>query len=193
MSCLRIDQIYRYLEGDLSSAEIRQAQEHISSCVKCKNAVEERRLLLKASQSLPVWTIPSDFTQRVMERIFPQKASLREWFATAAIGIFSAVLAFFAVYLLSGQNLAHLFINLNRMALDFLKNFIVVLVKAGKLISIVIDIIPKIGSLLVKGLTILTSIISPELQIILIVLTVILSALLLYGAKRKFLAGEKAR
>jgi len=192
MSCLCIDEIYRYLEGDLSPVEIRSVQEHISFCTKCNNAVEERMLLLKASQNLPVWATPSDFTQKVMARIFPQKASLREWFATAAIGISSAVLAFFAVYLLSGQNLAHLFINLNRMALNLFRNFIVLLVKTGKLVSIVIDIILEIGSLLVKGSAILTTIISPELQIILIVLTVILSTLLLYGAKRKFFAGEKA-
>jgi hypothetical protein len=192
MSCLRIDQIYLYLEAELSPEETQSLKEHISSCIKCKTAVEEREFLVKASKSLPPLEIPSDFTQRVLDQIFPRITSLREWLTTAAIGISSAVLAFFAFYLLSGQNLAHLFINLNRMALNLFRNFIVVLAKAAKLISLVIKVFLKVGSMLVNGLASLTTLLNPEIQIILILLTIILSALLLYGAKRKFSAGEKA-
>jgi len=192
MSCLRIDQIYLYLEGELSLEEIQSIKEHISSCMKCKRAVEERELLIKASKSLPALEIPLGFTQRVLAQIFPQVTSLRQWLIAAAIGISSAVLAFLAVYLLSGQNLAYLFKNLNSVGLNLFRNFIVVLVKAAKLISLIIKIFLKIGSMLVNGLASLTTILSPEIQIILIVLTVILSALLLYGAKRKFFAGESA-
>lgn len=192
MSCLRIDQIYLYLEGELSPEDTQSIQEHISSCMKCKRAVQERELLVKASKSLPALEIPPGFTQRVLVQIFPQITSLREWVTTAAAGISSAVLAFFIFYLLSGQNLAHLFINLNRMALNLFRNFIVVLAKSAKLISLVIKILLRIGSLFVNGLESLTTLLSPEIQIILIILTVILSALLLYGAKRKFFAGEKA-
>jgi anti-sigma factor RsiW len=192
MSCLRIDQIYLYLEGELSPEDTQSVKEHISSCTKCKRAVEEREFLVKASKSLPPLEIPPDFTQRVLDQIFPPTTSLREWLTTAAIGISSAVLAFFAFYLLSGQNLAHLFINLNRMALNLFRNFIVVLAKAAKLISLVTKVLLKVGSMLVNGLASLTTLLSPEIQIILILLTIILSALLLYGAKRKFSAGEKA-
>jgi len=192
MSCLRIDQIYLYIEGAISPEEIQAMKEHISSCIKCKRAVEEREFLVKASKSLPPIEIPSGFTERVLDQIFPRITSLREWLTTASIGISSAILAFFAFYLLSGQNLAHLFINLNRMALNLFRNFIVVLAKAAKLISLIIKVFLKLGSMLVNGLTTLTTLLSPEIQIVLIVLTITLSALLLYGAKRKFSAGEKA-
>jgi predicted anti-sigma-YlaC factor YlaD len=192
MKCLRIDQIYLYLEGELSSEDAQSIQEHISSCPKCKKAVEERRLLVKASKALPSLEIPPDFTQRVLAQIFPKTTSVRGWLTTAVLGLSSAVLAFFAVYLLSGQNLPHLLINLNNMTLNLFRNFIVVLVKTAKLISLVMKIFLEIGSMLFKGLANLTTILNPETQIILIVLTVILSALLLYGAKRKFFAGEKA-
>jgi hypothetical protein len=190
MSCLRIDQIYLYLEGGLSLEETQSIQEHISSCMKCKRAVEERELLVKASKSLPALEIPPGFTQRVLAQIFPQVTSLRQWLTAAAIGVSSAVLAFLAVYLSSGQNLAYLFKNLNRVGLNLFRNVIVVLVKAAKLISLVIKIFFEIGSMLVNGLASLTTILSPEIRIILIVLTMILSALLFYGAKRKFFAGE---
>ena len=192
MNCLTIDQIYLYLEGELSSMDNRSIEDHISSCDKCQKAVAERKMLLEASQSLPVWEIPKDFTPRVLAYIFPKKITLRDWFVTAAIGLVSAVTAFFVVYLISGQNLADLFINLNRTALNLFRNIVVVLAKAAKLISVGIQLIYKIISLFIRGLASFTTILSPELQIGLIVLTVIITALLLFGAKRKFLAGEKA-
>ncbi len=192
MSCLHIDQIYLFLEEGFSPEETQSIREHISSCLKCRSAVEEREVLVKASKSLPPLEIPPGFTQRVLTQIFPRVTPLREWLTAAAVGIISAVFAFFAVYLLTGQNLGYLFINLNRMALDLFRNFIFILVKASKLISLLVKILYKLGSLFVNGLANLTTLLNPEIQIILIALTVILSALLLYGAKRKFFAGEKA-
>ena len=192
MNCLRIDQVYLFLEGELSSEENRSIKDHISSCEKCRKAVEERKLLIEASQSLPAWEIPQDFTQRVLAHIFPKKITLRDLIVTASIGLSSAVLAFFVIYLISGHNLADVFINLNRTVLSLFQNIIVVLVKTAKLISVSIQVILKIVSLILKGFASLTTILSPELQIGLIALSAIFTALLLFGAKRKLLAGEKA-
>lgn len=192
MNCLRIDQVYLFLEGELSSEENRSIEDHISSCEKCRKAVEERKLLVEASQSLPVWETPQDFTQRVLAHIFPKRITLRDWIVTASIGLSSAVLAFFVVYLISGHNLADLFINLNRTGLSLFQNIIVVMVKTAKLISVGIQVILKIVSLILKGFASLTTILSPELQIGLIAFSVIFTALLLFGAKRKLLTGEKA-
>ena len=192
MNCLRIDQVYLFLEGELSPKEHRSIEGHISSCEKCHNAVEERKLLLEASQSLPVWETPQDFTQRVLAHIFPKRIAFRDWIVTATIGLSSAVLAFFVVYLISGQNIADLFINLNRTVLSLFQNIVVALVKTAKLISVGIQVILKIASLIFKGFASLTTIMSPELQIGFIALTVVFIALLLFGAKRKLLAGEKA-
>jgi predicted anti-sigma-YlaC factor YlaD len=192
MNCLRIDQVYLFLEGELSSEENRSIKDHISSCEKCRKAVEERKLLIEASQSLPAWEIPQDFTQRVLAYIFPKKITLRDWIFTASIGLSSAVLAFFVVYLISGHNLADVFINLNRTVLSLFQNIVVVLAKTAKLISVGIQVILKIVSLILTGFASLTTIVSPELQIGLIALTAIFIALFLFGAKKKLLAGEKA-
>lgn len=192
MNCLRIDQIYLFLEGELSSEKNRSIEDHISSCEKCRKAVEERKLLVEASQSLPVWETPQDFTQRVLAHIFPKRITLRDWIVTASIGLSSAVLAFFVVYLISGHNLANVFINLNRTVLNLFQNIVVALVKTAKLISIGIQVILKIVSLILKGFASLTTILSPELQIGLIALAAIFTALMLFEAKRKLLAGEKA-
>ena len=192
MNCLRIDQVYLFLEEEFSSEENRSIEDHISSCEKCRKAVEERKLLVEASQSLPVWETPQDFTQRVLAHIFPKRITLRDWIVTASIGLSSAVLAFFVVYLISGHNLADLFINLNRTGLSLFQNIVVVMVKTAKLISVGIQVILKIVSLILKGFASLTTILSPELQIGLIAFSVIFTALLLFGAKRKLLTGEKA-
>jgi predicted anti-sigma-YlaC factor YlaD len=192
MSCLRIDQIYLFLEGELSVEENLFIDKHISSCAKCRRAVDERRLLIQASQSLSAWEAPPDFAQRIMAKIFPQKISLRQWFITAAAGLSSAVFAFFVIYLISGQNLAGLFINLNHSALGLFQNAVVILAKAAKFISSGIEVILKILTVILKGLAGLTSVLNPELQIILIILTVVVSVFLLYGLKRKLSAGEKA-
>ena len=192
MNCLRVDQIYLYLEGELSPKEDRSIKAHISSCKKCNKAVEERKILVEASQSLPEWEVPQDLAQRVLANIFPKRITLRDWVVTTAIGLSSAVLAFFAVYLVSGQTLADLFINLNRTALDLFQNIVVLSVKVAKLISVGIQIVIKIISLIIKGLGSLTTILGPEVQVGLILVTAVLTFLLLFGAKRKLLAGEKA-
>ena len=192
MNCLRVDQIYLFLEGELSPKENQSIKAHLFSCEKCKKAVEDRKLLVEASQSLPAWEAPQELAHRVLANIFPKRIALRDWVVTAVLGLSSAVLAFFVVYLVSGQTLADLFINLNHTALKLFQNIVVLSVKAVKLISVGIQIILKIVSLIIKGLGSLTTILGPELQIGLILLTVIITALLLFGAKRKLLAGEKA-
>ncbi len=192
MSCLRLDQIYLFLENELSAEENLSISKHISSCTKCRQAVEERRLLIQASETLPALETPPDFTQRIMAKIFPPKISLRQWFITAALGLSSAVFAFFVIYQISGQNLADLLINLNRSAFGLFRNAVLIMAKAAKFISTGIEVILKILTVILKGLAGLTSVLNPELQIILIFLTVIISVFLLYGLKRKLFAGEKA-
>ncbi len=70
MTCLHIDQICLFIEKDLSLEEARKVERHLASCAKCRNAVDERRMLLQAAESLPVLQAPPDFPQQVMAKIF---------------------------------------------------------------------------------------------------------------------------
>lgn len=192
MRCLKADQIYLYLEKELAPPEIQKIKEHLTSCPKCQKAVEERKILLQASESLPLWEIPPDFARQVMERISPKKVTLRSWLTAAAAGLFSISLALSIFFVLSGENFLEVVFGLGHRLLDLVQTASVLLVKVFKLASLLIKVINQFLGFLFKGLIRLTSILNPEVQIILIVLTVILSVTLIFGVRRKFVGGEKS-
>lgn len=192
MRCLRVDEIYLYLEKELSPSEHKKIEEHLAFCSKCKNTVEERKILVQASETLPLWETPPGFTRQVMAQIFPVKISIRSWVTATAAGFSSIILMLLAFFLISGENLADLLIGLGHWLLSLLRNISVLLVKLFKLASLLIKIILQFSRLLFDGYTHLTTILSPEVQIILITLTLILSAILIYGVRRKLMIGEKA-
>jgi len=196
MNCLRMDQIYLYLEKELSPSETKGIEEHLVSCSKCQNAVAERRLLLRASESLPLWDPPADFSRQVMAHIFPDifpdRVSIRKWIVASAVGFSSAALAFLAYFVFSGQSLLSFLTGLGRGALDLFRTVSVLVLKLVKLGSLLIRVIVRIFEILIQFFGHLTKMISPEMQIILITLTLILSVSLFFGVKRKYLTGEKA-
>jgi len=192
MNCLRINQIYLYLEGELSPAENKSIEEHLSSCLICKKAVKERKLLLQASRSLPLWNTPPDFTQQVMTRIFPEKVSLRSLLTVMAAGSSLIFLTFLTYLLISDQNLADFLISLGQTLLNLVRNLSILFVKLYKLASLLVKIILQFSEFLLKGFASLTTILSPELQIILITFTLILSAFILFRVKKTLLTGERS-
>lgn len=192
MRCLKADQIYLYLEKELTPPEIQKIEEHLTSCPKCQKAVEERRILLQASGSLPLWEIPPDFARQVMEQISPKKVTLRSWLAAAATGFISIFLTLFIFFVLSGENFLEVVFGLGYRLLNLVRTTSVFLVKVFKLASLLIKVINQFLGFLLKGFIRLSSILNPEAQIILIVLTVILSVTLIFGVRRKFIGGEKS-
>lgn len=192
MRCLNIEQIYLYLEKELSSAEERDIHKHLAVCTKCKRAVEERRLLLQAAESLSLWKTPPDFAQQVMTRIFPEKVSPLAWLGAAASGFASLILAVFLFALVTGQSFSSLLFNIYHMGLEFVKNLSPLFVKILKVASLLVKILQQLGELLIKGLTLMTTIISPQVQIILIAVAIIFIASSIYGIRRKLLLGDKA-
>ena len=191
MKCLTIEQIYLYIEKELSPSENKNVESHLKVCSKCQKALEERRLLSQAAESLHLWEIPPDFTQQVMARIFPPRVSLPAWLGTLAAGFASMVLCFFILTLVTGQNLRSLLLNFTEAVFNFIKYLIPLFVKVLKLASVLVTIAQRFAEFLLKGLTVLTSIISTEVQIIIISTTIILIVSSIYFLRRKLLFGEK--
>ena len=192
MKCLSIEQIYLYVEKELSAAQNKKIEQHLATCLKCKKALEERRLLLQAAESLPLWQTPPDFTQQVMARIFPAKVSLSAWLTAASAGFVSIILAIFIFFLVTGQNISGLLASLNQALWYFVRNISPISVKLLKLVSLFVKLLQQFSEYLIKGFTLLTTIISPEVQIIVITITIILVASSVYGIRKKLLVGEKA-
>lgn len=191
MKCLTIEQIYLYIENELSPSENKNVENHLRVCPICQKALEERKLLSQAAESLHLWEPPPDFTQQVMARIFPPKVSLPAWLGTLATGFASMVLCFLILTLVTGQNLKSLLLSFTEAVFDFIKYLIPLFVKVLKLASVLVTIVQRFAEFLLKGLTLLTSIISTEVQIIIISTTIILIVSSIYFLRRKLLFGEK--
>lgn len=192
MKCLSIEQIYLYIEKELSLSESKKIEEHLATCRKCKSALEERRPLLQASASLPLWQTPPDFTQQVMARIFPIKVPLSSWLTAAYAGLGSISLAIFILFLVTGQNFSTFLTGLNHSLWNFVRNLSPVFVKLFKLASLFVRALQQFFEYIIKAFASLTTIISPQVQIIIITLAIVLIAFSIYGIKRKILIGEKA-
>lgn len=192
MRCFSIGQIYLYIEKELSPAEDREVHKHLATCPKCKKAVEERRLLLHAAESLPLWETPPDFTQQVMARIFPERVSPLAWLGAVASGVATMFLAVFLFTLATGQNFSSLLHNFYHTFLDFIKNLPPLFVKIFTLASLLVKLLLQFGEFLIKSLTLLTTLISPQVQIIIITAAIIFIASSIFGIRRKLFIGERA-
>jgi len=191
MKCLDIDQIYLYLEGELSPEKTGSVQTHIAQCQKCSQAVQERSFLLDASESLPLMEIPADFAQQTMEMIRPEKDTIWSLFFAAAIGFSSIVLTMFMYLLISGQNPASFFIRLSHTFLSSFKTLSVWLAKSVNLISIAFKVVWQIGSFLLSGISRLIQIMGTEFQIGLVILAFILYISLYFGIQKNILTRER--
>lgn len=192
MKCLGIDQIYLYLEKELASEENKKIEEHLNTCLKCKNALEERSLLLRAADSLPLWQLPPDFSQQVMTRIFPAKVTLREWLTAVAVGFSSITGTLLAFFMLTGQNLTTFLSNVSHTLWNSLRNIVLIFVKLFKLASLLINVIQQFAGYLFDNFARLTTLIRPEVQIIIVTFSIILVVSLILGIKRKILIGGKS-
>jgi hypothetical protein len=191
MNCVRIEQIYLYLEKELPPSESKKIEEHLSSCLKCSKALEERRLLLRAAESLPAFNVPPDFTQKVMAKIFPPEVSLFGWLAALAAAFSSMIVALLIFVLIINQSLPRFLLSFTHTLGNSIKNIALVFVKFYKFVSLAFKLLQQFSQELFKGLSLLTTIISPEVQIIIITITLILVFSFAYGVRRKFFAGEK--
>ncbi len=192
MKCLRIEQIYLFIEKELSLSGNKKIEEHLATCRECKNALEERRHLLQASENLPLWQTPPDFTQQVMAKIFPIRVPLSAWLTAAYAGFGSIILAIFILVLVIGQNFSSLLTSLNHSLWNFVRNLSPVFVKLFKVASLFVKTLQQFFEYIIKAFASLTTIINPQVQIIIITITIILIAFSIYGIKRKILIGEKA-
>jgi anti-sigma factor RsiW len=191
MNCLKIADLYAYIEGELSPAQAEIIQRHLSSCPKCRKAFEERELLFKAASSLPDLDIPAGFTERVMAEIAPVKRRLPVWLVACAAGLASLGL-FFIVFLVSGGKNSLVFLGtFNHTFWGNAKNAAVVIAQAAVILSSAVTVLNSLALALNKGFALFTTLISPGARIFILTSTLVLTITLAYALRKKFMFGEK--
>ncbi|MBS3818183.1 zf-HC2 domain-containing protein [bacterium] len=192
MKCLKADQIYLYLEGELSAEEASAVRFHLASCPSCQKAVEEREHLNQACKELPLGDLPTDFTPRVMRKIFPEKVSFRSWLRALAGGLASFVVFSLLFLFLSASPFLPFLTAFYRAPLNLVQDISLVLVKIFKLLTLLIKVFLQLISLFTRGFMSVFTLIQPEIQISLTLFFLIFFFFFFYKIKRKFLIGENA-
>lgn len=69
MNHLSQEQVYLFIDGVVEGPILRQIQEHLDRCERCRREVELQRRLTRAARELPLAKTSERFTQRVMSRV----------------------------------------------------------------------------------------------------------------------------
>jgi len=191
MSCLSLERLYAYLEGDLSSAQSRDIEGHLAACPTCRDAVEERRRMLQAVESLPAFEVPPDFSKGIIERIsaVPAKATVSfvRWLAAGVAGFLAFVTVLSVIALVTGQDLSQFFIRFNRGLWSYVREGALVLAKFAKLVFLFLKVVGQLLGEFLEALGVFASLIGPEAQVIFICASFLLILAGGFLWRRKFL------
>jgi anti-sigma factor RsiW len=191
MSCLKVAEIYAYLEDDLLPEQRADIDKHLKLCPNCRQAVEDRLYLAKAASSLPVLEVPADLARRVMARISSPASSLPAWLTAFIVGLSSLGLLCLLLILSGGKSAFAILAGFNHSILIYLKNSTVWLAQAMTLLTSVGKVIQAVVLALLKGLSLLTTLTSPGIQVLAMIITLAVFVSLYLALKKKLLPGEK--
>jgi Putative zinc-finger len=180
MTCLDLERLYSYLDGGLAGRDKQAVEEHIAVCPACREALEERRHMLRAAETLPDLELPGDFAETILGRIpsapVPRtpKTKASVWWLAAAAGTATFGVAMAATALLTGHSLAELLPALNRFLLSNFQAFASALAKGAKYVYLALKILVQLAGKILEALIRLTSYAGPEAQIVLVGATVLI-------------------
>ncbi|MDH4197318.1 MAG: zf-HC2 domain-containing protein [Candidatus Aminicenantes bacterium] len=192
MNCLRPDLIYEHLEGALGPARQAEVEAHLTRCPACRAAVEERRLIHRASFGLPDLDVPADFTHRVMARLDPGRSTAWAWLAAVVGSLAGIFMTFLAYVLITGQSLVGVLSSVLGTLGKGTQYAVVWLGKVGKLGAVVLPLLGDLGRSLIKAGGQLAVSAGPGFFIATSLALVLLMVLAGFGLGRKLFAGEKS-
>lgn len=191
MNCLTTDEIYLFLEGRLPESK-EKIEQHLSSCPKCRLAVRNREQVVRAADTLPQIKAPEGFARQIIAFLFPPRTRLKDSLTAVAAGFASFVFIIFAYLAFTGKTMAGFFLILGRTMIEAIQTVSLMAVKTYKLFAVSLRVMRQILSLAFGEINRLTSLISLEVQIILVAVSLI-GFLSLFFLFRKFVwTGEKA-
>lgn len=189
MSCPTIRDIYEYIEGGLSPERDREMERHLSFCPGCRRAVEERKLLAGAVSGLPPFAVPDDFTDRVMTRVASLKIKRPAWLiillsGTAGLAILSFML------MASGGSLLELITRASHSLWGYVKTGAVLAAKVATILNLAVTTLRPLLEAGTKGLSLLTSLVHPGIQALILILALGAAVSLFLGMRKKLSLGD---
>jgi len=193
MSCLRLDQVYLYLEGELDAAGRRLVDLHLDCCPACRRAVEARRALHEAFLTLPPLDVPPDFSRRILDRIPARAASPLVWLAALASATGALLLVFLGAGLVTGRSLPAILVLLSRSLGSLLSRSATVLAKILEVLLVAIKFSGEFFGGLWKVLETLSTSFFPAGAVApAIVLGLALTSLVILGMRRFLFSGGQS-
>ncbi len=190
MNCLSGEEIYLFLEEEISPSERIKIKEHLLTCDKCKEALEERRMFLEALKDIPLWETPPDFTIKTVERLFSRKNLFAKGIWLAVAGSVS-IFIFLTLILNPVKYLSEILQNFTNLILNFTKGILVFLAKIIKMIIILSRTLFLIVNIIIKGFSKITTLITPEIQMMSAGVILIIISFFIYLMMKKVSRGER--
>jgi anti-sigma factor RsiW len=188
MSCLKISDIYDYLEGILSSERSEDLEKHLVHCLRCRRAVEDRKLIAGAASGLAPLAVPDDFTDRIMARVAPVKVKNGVWLIVLASA--SSLLALTAMILIaSGNSVLSIISSASHSLWEYAKSGAVLTARVMTFLSLTAKTVQSLLGSAAKGLSLANSLFSPGLQVVLGLMMVLIISLAL-AARKKISMGD---
>ena len=190
MSCLRPDRMGLYLEGELSGPERREFEEHLAACPGCARTLEDRRALDLVFSSLPPIEVPPGFSASVLARLPGKPRFAFGRLAAVVTGTGLLLAGLLGAHLLTGESLAEVLVSFGRSVIGFASLAVPFVAKVFKVLQVFVKLAGDLGAALVKGLGVLSSLLSPEAIGAALLLGLAISLLLIFGVRKIASLGE---
>ena len=190
MSCLRIHDLYDFLEGGLPPEQAARIEEHLRACRRCRQAAEDRQLIAEAASSLPPYEVPADFADRVMARLPEARAgrSVRLIGLAAAASVLALIPA---AMIVSGSNALGILTRAGHLLSEYVKSAAIVAARAMTLLTLAGKTIRSLLESASKGLSLANSLLSPGLLVIALGLMTVIFLSLGLAARKKTSPGDQ--
>lgn len=189
MSCLRIRDLYDFLEGGLSPKQAGRIEDHLRVCRRCRHAAEERKLIAEAASSLPPFEVPEDFPDQIMARLPRSKARKPVWLIGLASGT-SVLTLISAAMIISGKSALEFLGGASQTFWESVKSAAVLVAKLAAVLPVLGKTIRSLFAAGSKSLTVLTSFVHPGFQVFILLLALGILATLFYGMRKKLFIGD---
>jgi len=186
MTCFTLAHLYDYLEGLLDEQQKKDVDLHLAACDRCRQTLEDRRLMLEASRSLPALPLPADFSRRVMEATFPRKRPQVRWLWASAVGLASLLLVTFLLASAGGRSWPALMTDSGRMLWGGIRSGITLVAKAARLIEALLQVVFELFRAIQDGMNAFSGLFSPTALALALAGMALLTAVSCLGFRKLF-------